>query len=289
MTGNRRREPRGSAGDRSFPHAALAHRSSPQASRLAGRGTGYNRQLVFEIGNSLREARLRQGLDLARAEDETKIRAKYLQALEDERFDVLPGETYVKGFLRTYAEHLGLDGQLYVDEFNSRFASVDEPLAAAAPPRRNRPRPPESGFVLVALAGIVAVAVLFVVAFTLSNGESSDPESPLGGPKAQRSGVAGARSGSSRGSPRTVKLALTAARGDCWVSIRSGGATGKLLFQGTLDRGKTIRYVGRRFWLQFGDAPSENLDVKLNGRLVRDFPTERSVVVVSPRGVRARA
>jgi len=246
---------------------------------------------VFEIGNSLREARLRQGIDLARAEDETKIRAKYLQALEDERFDVLPGDTYVKGFLRTYADHLGLDGQLYVDEFNSRFASVDEPLVASAPQRRNRPRPPESGFVLVALAGIVAVAVLFVVAFTLSNGDSpSDPATPLGGSTAQeRSGVAGTTSGSrARSAPRTVKLALTAARGDCWVSIRSGGVTGRLLFEGTLDQGKTIRYVGRRFWLQFGDAPSENLDVKLNGRRVRDFPTE-SVVVVSPQGVRARA
>jgi hypothetical protein len=67
---------------------------------------------MFEIGNSLREARLRQGFDLARVEDDTKVRAKYLQALEDERFEVLPAETYVKGFLRTYAEYLGLDGQL---------------------------------------------------------------------------------------------------------------------------------------------------------------------------------
>src|SRR5918997_3403501 len=95
---------------------------------------------MFEIGNSLREARLRQGLDLARVEDDTKIRAKYLQALEDERFDILPGETYVKGFLRTYADHLGLDGQLYVDEFNSRFASVDDPPPPASTPRRTRPR-----------------------------------------------------------------------------------------------------------------------------------------------------
>jgi cytoskeletal protein RodZ len=234
---------------------------------------------VFEIGNSLREARLRQGLDLARAEDETKIRAKYLQALEDERFDVLPGDTYVKGFLRTYADHLGLDGQLYVDEFNSRFASADEPLVASTPPRGNRPRAPESGFVLVALAGIVAVAVLFVVAFTLSNGDSSEP--PLGGSTMQRSDVAGATSGSRSSAPRTVKLALTAAR--------LGRVTGKLLFQGTLDRGETIRYVGRRFWLQFGNAPSENLDVRLNGRRVRHFPTGSSLVVVSPRGVRARA
>ena len=76
---------------------------------------------MFEIGNSLREARLRQNLDFAAAEQATKIRGKYLRALEDEQFELLPAETYVRGFLRTYAEFLGLDGQLYVDEYNSRF------------------------------------------------------------------------------------------------------------------------------------------------------------------------
>ena len=76
---------------------------------------------MFEIGNSLREARLRQGLDFFEIEQSTKIRGKYLRALEDEQFEVLPAQTYVKGFLRSYADHLGLDGQLYVDEFNSRY------------------------------------------------------------------------------------------------------------------------------------------------------------------------
>ena len=78
---------------------------------------------MFEIGNSLREARERRGIDFAQAELATKIRGKYLRALEDEQFAMLPAQTYVKGFLRTYAEYLGLDGQLYVDEFNSRFVS----------------------------------------------------------------------------------------------------------------------------------------------------------------------
>src|SRR5205823_2372789 len=76
---------------------------------------------VFEIGNSLREARLRQSLDFPEIEQATKIRGKYLRALEDEQFELLPAQTYVKGFLRSYAEYLGLDGQLYVDEYNSRF------------------------------------------------------------------------------------------------------------------------------------------------------------------------
>src|SRR5919112_5706575 len=99
---------------------------------------------VFEIGNSLREARLRQHLDFPELEQATKIRGKYLRALEEEQFDVLPAQTYVKGFLRSYAEYLGLDGQLYVDEYNTRFVSGEEyeprvrRSAARRPQRQHR-------------------------------------------------------------------------------------------------------------------------------------------------------
>ena len=77
---------------------------------------------MFEIGNSLHEARIRQGLEFPEVELATKIRVKYIRALEQEEFSLLPGETYVRGFLRTYADYLGLDGQLYVDEYVSRYA-----------------------------------------------------------------------------------------------------------------------------------------------------------------------
>src|SRR5436853_4687109 len=94
---------------------------------------------MFEIGSSLREARLRQALDFPEIEQSTKIRGKYLRALEDEQFDMLPAQTYVKGFLRSYAEYLGLDGQLYVDEYNSRFVVGEE--ESPARPRRSAPPP----------------------------------------------------------------------------------------------------------------------------------------------------
>ena len=72
---------------------------------------------------------MRQELDFAALEERTKIRPKYLRALEDEQFDILPAPTYVKGFLRSYAEALGLDGQPFVDEYNSRFAvGEDDPV-----------------------------------------------------------------------------------------------------------------------------------------------------------------
>jgi Uncharacterized protein conserved in bacteria len=96
---------------------------------------------MFEIGNSLREARVRQGLDYPQIELGTKIRPKYLKALEDEQFDTLPAQPYVKGFLRTYAEFLGLDGQLYVDEYNSRHVVETDD---AAPIVRRPPSPGRS-------------------------------------------------------------------------------------------------------------------------------------------------
>ena len=74
-------------------------------------------------------------LDLLDAEHGTKIRGKYLRALEDERFELLPAHTYVKGFLRSYADYLGLDGQLYVDEYNSRYVIGEEEAPLRAPRR----------------------------------------------------------------------------------------------------------------------------------------------------------
>ena len=90
--------------------------------------------------------------------------AKYLRALEDEQFELLPAQTYVKGFLNTYAEFLGLDGQLYVDEYNSRYVTREEEEPFR--PRRSTPharnRRLESSVVLVTLVGIAVVFGLVI-------------------------------------------------------------------------------------------------------------------------------
>src|SRR5690349_9711837 len=134
---------------------------------------------MFEIGNSLREARVRRGIDFAQAELATKIRGKYLRALEEEQFTLLPAQTYIKGFLRTYAEYLGLDGQLYVDEYNSRFVTGGddhEPRArrsSVRPERRNRRI--ETNVVLVALAAIAILTVIVISAWKASGGKQNTP------------------------------------------------------------------------------------------------------------------
>ena len=101
---------------------------------------------MADIGATLREARMRQRIDISEVESETKIRAKYLRALENEEWDLLPGPTYVKSFLRTYAEALGLDGKLLIEEDKLRHERLSDvemqplrpPGAARAPRRRRR-------------------------------------------------------------------------------------------------------------------------------------------------------
>ena len=118
---------------------------------------------MFDIGSSLREARQRQNLDFPELEERTKIRPKYLRALEDERFDILPAPTYVRGFLRSYAESLGLDGQPFVDEYNSRFTvgEDDAPLRARRVPQPRRDRAHhESRIAAVALVALGVYGLL---------------------------------------------------------------------------------------------------------------------------------
>jgi cytoskeleton protein RodZ len=248
---------------------------------------------VFEIGNSLREARLRQGFELPRVEADIKIRAKYLRALEEERFEVLPGETYVKGFLRTYAEYLGLDGQLYLDEFNSRFTREEEPVAPQRPRRQARSRGVESNFVIVALAGIIAVTILVVVAWKFGSTGTQTPTDVIpGGNHATTTEAASGTTSQSQApaSPapapaRKVKLVFTATGGDCWLQVRARSATGKLLFEGTLQAGQTQRFVdSKRLWIQLGNPV--NLSAKLNGKRVRNLPNGPAIVVAIANGVR---
>ena len=138
---------------------------------------------MFEIGNSLREARLRQQLQFSVLEERTKVRPKYLRALEDEEFDVLPAPTYVKGFLKAYADALGLDGQLYVDEFNSRFVVGEEeaPFRPKRNPSTRAARRVETSAVLIAVVAIGLVTGLLIVAFTFG-GNSPKPR-PLDVPR----------------------------------------------------------------------------------------------------------
>ena len=110
------------------------------------------------IGDGLREARLGQGLALADVEHETCIRAANLEAIESERFDALPGDVYAAGFIRTYADHLGLDGAVCAERFRQSREVEPEPVAPAIGRHRRRQLLAAASALLA--AGLVAFVLL---------------------------------------------------------------------------------------------------------------------------------
>jgi cytoskeleton protein RodZ len=125
---------------------------------------------MAEIGATLREARMRARIDVSEIEAQTKIRAKYLRALENEEWDLLPGPTFVRSFLRTYAQALGLDDKALVDEYRRQYEQPSElehqPVMSA--PRGTRPRSSGGGAgssrgYVIAMGVVGVVIVLLIV------------------------------------------------------------------------------------------------------------------------------
>jgi cytoskeleton protein RodZ len=233
---------------------------------------------VFDIGSSLREARLRQELDFPELEERTKIRPKYLRALEDERFDILPAPTYVKGFLRSYAEALGMDGQPFVDEYNSRFAvGGDEEVVIRTHrvpvQRRDRRAASESHIAVLALLAITVLTALVIAAWRFGGPE----EETVPGLASQGQSASDQPTGAARG---RVRLVIRALDGNSWMQVRLNSSSGKLEYSGTLERGQRKLFEGRR--LQLTLAKPENVLVRLNGNRV-ELPAGTTFVVTAKR------
>ena len=224
---------------------------------------------MFEIGNSLREARERQGLGYPEIELATKIRAKYIRALEEEDFTSIPGDAYIRGFLRTYAEYLGLDGDVYVDEYASRFiTSWRDELPPRPERRRIRTREPrlERRAVLLVLAGIVLVAVLVFAAWQIPGSSTHVPG--LGKKQQRHSAPAG-------------QLVLHGVGRGTYVEVRRSRASGKVDLQGTVEAGQTDRLPGSRFYLLV--RTPAGLRITLDGRPV-SLPARHNLrVLVTPK------
>jgi len=238
---------------------------------------------VFEIGTSLREARLRQGLDLTEVEQATKVRSRYLRALEDEQFEGLPAPTYVKGFLRTYADYLGLDGQLYVDEYNSRYvAGEDEPPLRRSGVAPRYHRRVESRVVFVALGAIAVVTALVIAAWKYGGGSPNKPALPPT-PATTKTPTHVTRPKTHK--PVAATFTLTAT-GPSFVKVRIGARSGRQVFAGTMDPGQFHRFYAKRLWIAASDPTA--LKATLQGKAVA-LPTrvKRTGVIVTASGLQA--
>jgi transcriptional regulator with XRE-family HTH domain len=232
------------------------------------------------IGETLREARMRQRLDIADVEDRTKIRAKYLRALENEEFGMLPGPTFVKTFLRTYAEMLGLDPHVLVEEYRAGFEREDEveqplgPPAVAGRDRRHGPRVGPGSVVLLVLVGIVAALV--AIGLASDEGGGGDQASAPGTTTSKKK----AKGTPKPATPRRVSLRITPAT-PTYVCVDRGVGT-PVLFENTIDSPQTFR--GKRIRVNLG---KRDVQLRMNGKPVQVTPGPDPVgFAFTPRGSR---
>lgn len=204
---------------------------------------------MFEIGASLAAARRARGLGLRDAEQLTCMRAKYLTALEEDRFGELPGRRYARAFLRTYATSLGLQADRFVAEFDAQQPEPEEEPVPAFRPRQPFRCPP----VVPALAA-AAVAALIVWSAWTSGPAVGPPVQAAAAPPARAAAPAAVKAQTkviTHPAPaRTV--VVRAVLGPCRIEAHRGTKYGPLLARRTLARGETITFAAPRVWLRLG-------------------------------------
>ena len=234
---------------------------------------------MAEIGSTLRETRIRKKIDITTVEEATKIRAKYLRAIENEEWGVLPGPTYVKTFLRTYAQYLGLDAHLLVDEYAARFEEPEElELPAFSREQRIRTRvrrvgPPSR----LAAAGGVALAILvflLVLGLTANDDDGSSKSGSADSQTARKDERKAKRKAATAPAPAAkggkVKLEVVASR-PVWVCVVDARDRPRVDAQTLAAGDREGPFTGTSFKVTVGNGGG---DLRINGKL-RDTP-ERS-------------
>jgi cytoskeleton protein RodZ len=183
-----------------------------------------------EIGASLRDARMRQRIDISEIEAQTKIRAKYLRALENEEWDLIPGTTFVKSFLRTYADALGLDSRALLEEYKLRYELADSELLPIAPQsareraRARRTRRPSARRDVIVAACVVGLVALLIV-LGRGGGDGSSPptrESRTNAGSTTTTASHGSTTTEKPAKPKRVRLGLHPT-GLVYVCLQAGG------------------------------------------------------------------
>jgi cytoskeleton protein RodZ len=242
---------------------------------------------MADIGATLREARMRARIDITEVETRTKIRAKYLRALENEEWDLLPGEIYVKSFLRTYGDYLGLDTRQLIDDFKRRYERPsDHELRPITPPRSRerdrRPRGPRlPPWVLVTIVLVLVVAALAYVGSKANNTgklaqtTTTHPRQPPKHRSHRRITIPVAK-------PKTVKLQLIPT-GQVYVCVVDG--TGKKLIPGLIfNVGNAIPIeTSAKLLLTLGN---NSVTMKVNGKTIPVSASATSIgFEVSPSAI----
>jgi cytoskeleton protein RodZ len=244
-----------------------------------------------EIGETLREARMRRRIDMTEVETATKIRGKYLRALENEEWDLLPGPTFVKSFLRTYAEYLGLDARLLVEEYRQRYERPSQqdltPFSASRRPGRRPPRRARlaaAGPVLVVVIGAVALIGFFWVLGTLGDNEETPAGPSNAGATPTPTPTPRHRRKRAAAKPEQVRLRLEAT-GPVYVCVVNAGGD-QIIDEQTLQAGTRTRvYRSKLFKTNFGN---DNIRMTVDGKTYAAEPSADPIGYVLRPGRRPK-
>ncbi|MGZ4234351.1 MAG: RodZ domain-containing protein [Solirubrobacteraceae bacterium] len=228
---------------------------------------------MADIGTTLREARIRARIDMGEVEARTKIRAKYLRAIENEEWDLLPGPVYVKSFLRTYGDFLGLDSRSLVDEYKRQYERPSDhelrPISTLSRERERAakgPRVPPWLVVGVVLVGIV-VALYFVGSNqnnSSSNNQTTSNTTAAQQPHKRARHKKKPQHKAPPPAPKTVTLQLVPT-GTVYVCVVNGAGT-KLIAGQTFAAGETIpTEKAAKLLITLGNA---SVQMKVNGKTV---------------------
>jgi cytoskeleton protein RodZ len=253
---------------------------------------------MTDIGATLREARMRRRIDITEVESATKIRAKYLRAMEDEEWSVLPGPTYVRSFLRTYADYLGLDSRWLVEEYKRRYDRPSEADLVPISPATARhsgaghrpPRRPGLGTAVVVALVLLAGGLWAIGKAVESGGEGTTPPRTSTQTAEQRRAAQRRRQAAKRRAAaqraRRVRLQVipTASVYVCLVD----GKGDRLIPGVTLSPARpSATFSRRRFRINLGNASAR---LKLNGKVISLPPSATPLgYEITPRGRRPLA
>jgi cytoskeletal protein RodZ len=256
---------------------------------------------MAEIGSTLRETRMRARIDISEVETSTKIRAKYLRALENEEWDLLPGPVYVKSFLKTYGDYLGLDSRLLVDEFKRRYERPMEhevrAMASTARERDKHRNPSRVADWLLSPRGAIGLAIVVIVAALYVLGSLNGSNSPATPPtntiadghhhhkKKHTNTSTGistttTQSTTTPTAPARATLSMVAT-GTVWVCVEN--QSGKVLVPGvTYTDGETMpTHTGKQLLVTLGNA---HVDMTVNGKPYTPAGVSAIGLRITPQG-----
>ena len=243
---------------------------------------------MADIGSTLREARMRDRIDISEVEAQTKIRAKYLRAIENEEWDLLPGPIYAKSFLRTYGDYLGLDSRMLTDEFKRRYEDPTEhevrPVGSIpARERERRPRGPRMpSWAPVGIAVVVIVVILGIV----GSASQSPPSASSTHKRTRHPGhhrvLPPATTTTAAPAPTIASLQLVPT-GTVYACLVNGRGA-KLINERTFTTGQTIpTETAAKLLLTLGNA---SVQMKVNGKAVAVAPSASAIrLLITPTGV----